>query len=432
MTLKSFIFIVACSFSTLGLALTPLSWETSKHTPVLFYQTTTVPMVTIHVGFKAGSAFDGKKYGLAALTAGMLNQGNNGKTRDTIADQLADTGAVYSAQTTRDMFVTTLNTLSESKAFKQATTIFSEILTQPDFPESAFYQQQNQQLAILLNEKESPNQVANDMFFHTLYEHHPYGHSIYGTPESIKAIKPKDLQTFYKRYIVPENAVIVIVGDLSPEQAHLLSENLLKNLPHGQIADPIPTEQTQSHYLPVSVPFPTSQTAFCLGQLGIDHHSPYYFPLLVGNYTLGGGPLVSRLAIEIREKRGLTYGITSEFLPMPGPGPFLIRFATEASQAKAALNLTKQVVSHFVQTGPTANDLLKAKQYMTGSFPLALSSNSAIANTLLRIAFYHLPYNYLDTYVANINAVTLDQVKTAFKATLSPEHMLVVSVGNTP
>jgi zinc protease len=150
---------------------------------------------------------------------------------------------------------------------------------------------------------------------------------------------------------------------------------------------------------------------------------------MVGNYTLGGGLLVSRLAIEIREKRGLTYGVYSEFVPMPGLGPFLITLSTQNNQATQALKMTEETLASFLKTGPTEQELAAAKQYLTGSFPLSLASNESIANMLLKMEFYHLPANYLDTYIEHVNQVTRDQIIQAFQQLIHPDKMLQVSVG---
>jgi zinc protease len=152
---------------------------------------------------------------------------------------------------------------------------------------------------------------------------------------------------------------------------------------------------------------------------------------MVGNYILGGGSLVSRLGIEVREKRGLTYGVDSQFLPMPGEGPFVIGLSTKNNQAAQALTITHDTLNAFIQDGPKEQELESAKHYLTGSFPLSLASNRSIANLLLRMSFYHLPDNYLETYVARINSVTNDEIKLAFKQHVNPDKMLLVTVGQS-
>jgi zinc protease len=168
-----------------------------------------------------------------------------------------------------------------------------------------------------------------------------------------------------------------------------------------------------------------------LGQVGIDHSNPNYFPLMVGNYILGGGSMVSRLSQEVREKRGLTYGIDSQFAPMPGEGPFIISLSTKNKETANALKITEDTLHTFINEGPNKQELEAAKQYLTGSFPLSLASNRSIATLLLRMAFYHLPDNYLDTYVARINAVTQDEIKKAFKQQINPEKLLLITVGQS-
>lgn len=277
--------------------------------------------------------------------------------------------------------------------------------------------------------QESPDDVANQVFFKTLYQTHPYAHPVNGTRESVKALTLGDVHQFYQQYFVSSNAVIVLVGAIDQKKAQQIAEQLTQNLPKGKPAATIPKANQLKNKEKVSIDFPSSQTMLRLGQIGIDHHNPDYFPLTVGNYILGGGALVSRLAYEVREKRGLSYSVVSQFMPMPGDGPFIISLSTHSKQAAIALKVTEDTLSNFITQGPNAQELLDAKQYLTGSFPLSLASNSSIANMLLRIAFYHLPDTYLDSYVARINAVTADDIKKAFQHQVHPNKMLLVSVG---
>lgn len=220
-----------------------------------------------------------------------------------------------------------------------------------------------------------------------------------------------------------------MVGAIDEKKAHELADELLQQLPKGQAAPEVPIAPQLTTSEKKDIDFPSSQTVIRLGQIGINHHSPDYFPLTVGNYILGGGALVSRLANEVREKRGLTYGVSSQFIPMPGNGPFLISLATQNKQATTALKLTEDTLAKFMAEGPEEAELIAAKQYLTGSFPLSLASNSSIASMLLRLVFYRLPDNYLDTYIDKINAVSASQIKEAFQKQVHLNKMLVVSVG---
>ncbi|BCA96775.1 peptidase M16 [Legionella antarctica] len=388
-------------------------------------------MLDISIAFSGGSAYDGNQYGLSALTTHMINQGNSGKNATSIAETLADTGSQFNSETSRDMATLSLRTLTSKEALNQSTNIFNQIINHPDFPDEAFEQEKKQLLMAIEQADESPDEIANINFFQALYQQHPYAHPVDGVKATVSAINKKQVIEYYKRYFVASNAVLVMVGAIDSPTAHQLAEQLTHDMPKGTPAPRIAKAMQLTKAEEIHVPFPSSQTLVRLGEIDIDHHNPDYFPLMVGNYILGGGALVSRLAIEVREKRGLTYGVTSQFTPMPGNGPFIISLSTKNNQAENALKITKDTLNSFIDNGPNAQELESAKQYLTGSFPLSLASNRAIASLLLRMTFYQLPENYLDDYVAQINAVTVDKIKLAFKQQVHPDKLLLVTVGRS-
>jgi len=406
-------------------------WLTKNGVQVIFYQAMEVPMLDVSLAFAAGSAYDGEQYGLSSFTSRIINQGNAGKDASSIAETLADTGAQFDIETLRDMTVLNLRTLTSKEALAQSTGTFAQIINHPDFPDEAFDREKQQLLMAIKQSQESPDEVANLDFFKTLYHNHPYGHPVNGTQKTISTITKQQLMAFYKRYYVASNATLVIVGAIGKPQAEQLADKLTKELLRGETAATIAKALQLSNAETINIPFPSSQTILRLGQIGINHQNPDYFPLIVGNYILGGGALVSRLATEVREKRGLTYGVDSQFVPMPGEGPFLISLSTKTSQAADALKITQDTLSLFVKNGPNPQELADAKKYLTGSYPLSLASNRNIANLLLRMNFYHLPDNYLDTYVMRINAVTDEQIKLAFKQQVNPDKLLLVMVGRS-
>ncbi|MFY7698562.1 MAG: M16 family metallopeptidase [Legionella sp.] len=409
----------------------PQQWQTSRGAEVIYYPAMEVPMLDISIAFAAGSAFDGKHFGLSALTTRLLNQGNQGMSADIIAEQLAKTGAQYSSESNRDMSVFNLKTLTNPGALKQASDIFSTIINHPDFPQQAFIHEQNQQLTAIMREQEIPDEMATQLFSKALYGDHPYAHPINGTQESIKKIRISDVINFYKKFFVNRNAVIVIVGAIDEDTAHKLAEKLCGNLPTGEHAPNMSPAKPLNSSGTVEFNFPTTQTIIRLGQLGIDHKHPNYFPLQVGNYILGGGNLVSRLAQEVREKRGLTYGVYSQFYPMLTSGPFLISLSTRNKQKDMAIRIIRETLSNFMENNIDEQELLAAKQYLTGSFSLSLASNSSIANMLLKIAFYHLPSDFIDSYIKNINQVSAKDIKKAFQEQLNPKKLLQVTVGQS-
>lgn len=405
-------------------------WQTKNGARVVFYKAMEVPMLDINMAFAAGSAYDGAHFGLSTLTTQLLSQGTNQLSATEIAEQFADTGAQFNESVSRDMVVLQLKTLTKDDALNKSVDTLAAIVSKPAFRQEAFNREKNQQLAAITQMQESPNDVANQVFFNKLYQQHPYAHSVQGTIESVKAIKPSQVREFYKRFFVAKNAVIVIVGAVDSDKAHQLAEQLTKNLPQGQEAAAVPKATQLSAGENVNINFPSSQTMLRIGQVGIDHTAPDYFPLMIGNYILGGGSLVSRLSHEVREKRGLTYGVDSQLMPMPGNGSFLISLSTQNKQATTALKITEETLSGILTNGPSEEELQAAKQYMIGSFPLSLASNSSIAGMLLRMSFYHLPDDYLDTYTARVSAVSVDDIKKAFKNLIHPDKFLYVSVGS--
>ncbi len=409
--------------------LEPSLWQTKNGAQVIFYQTLEVPMLDLSIAFAAGSAHDGKAFGLSALTTQLLNQGSRGVNANLMAEQLAATGAQFEAQSNKDMVSFNLKTLTAPENLSKATELFSTIVSGPDFPIESFDREKKQQLMAIAQAHQSPEEMANQTFFKILYQQHPYAHPSIGLHETVSALTIEQVRGFYQQFFNANNAIIVLVGAIDEPRARQLAESFTKNLPKGYAAKAIPPAESLKTEINVEVPFPSSQTILRLGQMGIEPHNPHYFPLQVGNYILGGSSMLSRLTYELREKRGLTYGISSQLLPMPGKGLFLISFSTRHRQAKTAKDLTRDILASFIKNGPNEAELVAAKQYLTGNFPLSMGSNRSIANLLLKIAFYHLPKDYLQTYIDHINAVSAEEIKKAFQELITPNKLLEVSVG---
>lgn len=431
--MKKCFFIIFLSYFVLGntysFTLKTERWQTSNGVSVVFHQAEEVPMVITKIAFKAGSAYDGPYFGLSALTTELLNQGSANLSAAEVGEKLANIGAQYESATDRDKIVFSLKTLSKEPALSEAVSLFSLILSKPVFSQQAFNQEKNRQLLAIKQMQESPSDVANHLFFAKLYQDHPYAHPVYGTAEKVKNIYRSQVLNYYKQYFVSDNAVLIIVGAIDSQQAHQLAETITKNLNRGKAAENITPATGLVNANRADLPFPSSQTMLRIGQLGIDYHNPDYFPLLVGNYILGGGTLVSELAFEVREKRGLSYGVYSQFLPLSGIGPFVISLSTRNEQADKALQVSLDVLKNFIDKGPSEKELTAAKQYLIGNYPLSFASNQNIAEILLRILFYRLPEDYLETYTAHVDIVKSTDIQKAFKDVIKPERMLIVSVG---
>jgi zinc protease len=404
-------------------------WITANGAQVLFVETHDLPMIAVQIAFNAGSACDNEQYGVAQFTNAMLEEGTKTLTADQIANAFDKVGAKFNASVNKDMAIVSLRSLTQKKLLNSALDTFAEVLTQPNFPEQAFQRVQKQILSAIAEQQQQPLVIANDALWHELYGDLPYGHSVLGTSQSIQAITPQDLQTFYQNYYVAKNAVITLVGDVTLDEAKAIIERAIAKLPSGQTAAKLPPISVLNSAKTKHIDFPSAQTNVLIGQIGIARDDQDYFPLSVGNFILGQSPLTSELFQEVRNKRGLAYSIGSGFAALQTQGPFCIVLQTRTEEAKQAIKVTKETLAKFVKRGPTKKQLNAAKQSLIGRFPLQLASNDGILSVLTVIGFYHLPLDYLDTYRPKISAVTLEQIQDAFKHHIQPKKMVTVTVG---
>lgn len=405
-------------------------WTTKKGIPVYFVQTKQVPMLVVQVAFDAGSARDGVLPGTAILLNNMFDQGNAGLTATQMAEGFDNIGAEYAHWVSRDMSVVQLKTVTENKPFHSALNYFTKIF-QPDFPKEAFDREKSLQKIAITQQEESPNVVNQKALLQAIYPQHPYGNPVLGLEDSIEKMQLSDMKNFYQTYYVAPNAVISMAGAINLKTAKQIAEQITQFIPEGKKAEPLPEAPFTEKAVRTNISYDSSQTVISVGQVGITYGDPDYFPLMVGNYTLGGGTLVSQLSNEIREKRGLTYGVQSYFAPMMARGPFIITLATRTEKADEALRLTQTVLKNFVQKGPSPSELRAAKRFIKGNFPLRFETNSDIADALISIGFYQLPLDRLDTYLSHIDTVTTGQIQKAFQKHIRPGQMVVVTVGKS-
>lgn len=405
------------------------SWTTKNGARVYYVHAPELPIVDMQIVFDAGAARDGSDHGLAIMTNGLLSEGAGGLDANQIAEKFESIGAQYGNSSQRDMAVLTLRTLSDKKIFDQAVSTLTTILTKPDFPKNAFERERSRLLTALKRNKQSPGEIADEAFYQAVYGQHPYSSMPEGTEEGINGLSVEKLKNFYKQYYVARNAVVAIVGDLDRRAAENLAESLVGGLPEGQPAAQLPHVSDLQKAKLITINHPSAQTHILVGQPGMKRGDPDYFALYVGNHMLGGSGLVSRLADEIREKRGLAYSTYSYFMPMREPGPYTIGVQTKNESAQESLDVLMEAIRKFVKEGPTAEELESSKKNITGGFPLRISSNKKIIDYIAMIGFYQLPLDYLDTFNGKVLAVTIDDIKDAFRRRVHPDKMVTVMVG---
>ncbi len=403
-------------------------WVTKNGAEVLFVETHALHILDIQVTFNAGAAQDGKNFGVAQFTNAMLEEGTKTLTADKIANSFDKVGAAYQSDADRDMATISLRCLTKTKLLNPALDTFAMVLTDPAFAEQPFQRVQKQILSAIAEQQQQPMAIANNAFWKNLYGDSPYGHPVIGTKKSIQALTEKDLQSFYQKYYVANNAIVAIVGDVTLRQAKKIIGQIIGKLPKGTAAhklSSIPKSSAKAEH----IKFPSAQTNIFIGQIGIARNSQDYFPLLVGNYILGQSPLTSELFQEVRNRRGLAYSISSGFIALQTEGPFYIVLQTRSEEAQKAINISLQTLSQFIDQGPSKNQLNAAKQSLIGHFPLQIASNDEILTILSLIGFYHLPLDYLDNYRTNISNVNLEQIQAAFKKHIQAQKMVIITVG---
>ncbi|OIR02811.1 peptidase M16 inactive domain protein [mine drainage metagenome] len=406
-------------------------WQTSQGAEVYFVENHDLPIVDVSVNFSAGSARDSvEKSGLAGITKYMMTLGAAGMTDETIANKMADVGAILSGDFDADRAVLKLRTLSSAREQTQALDVFTKILQQPDFPEAVLNREKARIVSSLQEAATQPESIASKAFMAALYGKHPYSLDENGEVASVSSIKREDLQGFYNKFYGAKGAVIAMIGDLTHEQANKIAENIASGMPKSAEPAAIPAVDPPTKAIEQRIAHPASQSHILVGYTGIKRGDLDLFPLYVGNYILGGGGFVSRLTEEVREKRGLVYSVYSYFMPMAELGPFQIGLQTKKEQADEALKLVRETVNKFIENGVTDAELKAAKANIIGGFPMRIDSNSKILDYLAMIGFYKLPLNYLDEYNNNVAKVTTAQIKDAFKRRIKPDDFVTIVVGD--
>ncbi len=414
---------------TLFAGITIQHWTTDNGARVYFAEAPELPIVDIQLTFDAGSARDNGKDGVALLTNGMLSEGAGKLNAQQIAEQFEGLGAQFGNDSERDMATLKLRSLSEEKVLNAALDTLALVLTKPTFPADAFERERKRMLVGIEQRKQSPGDLADEAFYKSLFNSHPYATQPSGIESTVKALVVDDLKAFYQQYYVASNVVVAIVGNVDRKQAEQIANKLVKDLPKGNAAEPVPAVAALDKSETVKIDHPSTQTHVLMGQPGVKRGDPDYYALYVGNHILGGSGLVSRLSDEIREKRGLAYSSYSYFLPMREFGPFQIGLQTRNDQTEEALKVVESLLKDFVEKGPTPEELSASKKNITGGFPLRISSNSKILGYIAMIGFYGLPLDYLDTFNARVDALTVAEIQDAFKRRVDPDKMVTVLVG---
>ena len=420
------LWITACAAHA---ALPIQHWTAASGARVYFVESRSIPMLDVNVDFDAGGRrVPADKAGLAGLTHTLIKAGTAALSEEEISRRIADVGAQLGGEADRDRAGLSLRTLSSERERTQAITTFAQILQAPVFAEAAFAREKARLVAAIREDETKPDAIASKAFYRLLYAAHPY--ALAPTPATAPRIAREDVEGFYRANYAAGRAVVTIIGDADRALAERIAEQLTAGLPRGSGApDPLaaviqPPGQT------LRIAHPASQSHILLGLPAIARGDLDYFPLLVGNYVLGGGGFVSRLYLEVREKRGYAYSVYSYFLPLAQEGPFQIALQTKKEQDGEALARVRSVLDEFLVRGPSPAEMKAAKQNLVGGFALRIDSNRKLLDQVASIGFYQLPLTWLDDFAARVEKVSVTDVRAVFARRVRPEHLVTVVVGS--
>ncbi|MBL1353510.1 MAG: insulinase family protein [Zetaproteobacteria bacterium] len=396
---------------------------------VLLIEAHNVPMVAMQLTLPAGSRFDAKhKAGSATMLAAMLSDHTAKHDQKAWADWLDFEALHLGVGASRDTLNISLTVVRAS--LPEGLDALSEALLQPGWDKKRFHQLQEDSIASAVKSQESPNVLAAQATASLLYGQSGYGHMTSGTAKSLKNIRLKDLKSLYQHQIKPLGSVLAVSGDIRMnELLPMLNQRLStwKGKPkHAALfVSPIHAEKVQTTY----VALPTSQALVQFSRIGIARSDKHFFPLFVMNHYLGGGGFGSKLMEEVREKRGLVYGVYSYFIPLAGQGPFVITLQTRASQADKAATVVRDVMKSMVAGDIDPKRLQATKDNLTGGFAQRMDSNRERVGLMAMIGFYQMPLNYLQGWTEQVDSVTVADIKKMAKKYLQPNDWNMVQVG---
>lgn len=424
-------------------AVTPIEhWQQPNGTSIWLASSMGIPMVDVHIEFDRGTRRDPEgKMGLSSLAASLASKGvlawkdQPALDEAALGDAWADLGAEFSSGANDDTFAFALRSLTYPDVLPKSIALAAQQIAKPMFDPTIAQRELEKTIAAIKEAETQPAYVAGVAYAQALFGQHPYGHVT--TEASLKALSIDDLKQFYSSKLNPCHAKVSMVGALTHEQADQMVTQLLEGLQiTGQTSCPALDDLPDPAKLPEAVkkeiPFDSAQAQIMIGQPAMKRSDPDFFPILVGNHILGGSGLVSRLSEQVREKRGLTYGIASYFAARQSVGEFTISLQTRPDQAQQAVDLSMQVLKDFMEKGPTEEELIAAKANLMGGFPLRIDSNRNLLSNIANIARNGLPLNYLDTWTQNVDAVTIEDIRRAFATKLQPDKMVTVVLGAKP
>jgi zinc protease len=387
----------------------------------------TLPLIAVEFAFRGSADQDPPdKPGIANMATSLLDDGAGPFDANAFHDRLERKAIELSFRAGRDYLRGTLRTLAENR--DEAFDDLRLALTEPRFDAAAVERMRAQVISRLRREILSPNDMASRNWWATAFPDHPYGQPVDGTFESVPKITIDDLRSYTRRAFARDNLKIAVVGDIDAATAAQLIDRTFGALPAKAelkpVAPVVPQELGRRIVIHLDVP----QAVVNFGGPGIARSDPDFMAAYIVNHILGGGAFSSRLYIEVREKRGLAYGISDSLLWLDRTALLLGHTATRADATGETIELIEREINRLAEDGPTETEFVKAKSYLKGAFALGLDTSNRIASQLLQMQLDNLGIDYMERRAGLIDAVTLADAKRVAKRLLA-SGLLITVVG---
>ena len=387
-----------------------------------------LPMVVLNATIDAGSRFDPRgKEGLAGLTSTLLTEGTKSRSAAEIHEATDFLGARLSAGSGDDYATLSLTVLG--KDLEAGLDLFADVLRHPAFAKAEFDRKRDETLASLEAEDQSPSSIAEREFRRALFGDGPYRAGPGGWKDSVGSLRVEEVRTFYRQAYRPDRIILVASGDVTLDQMRKLLEARFGDW-KTKAPEPKPPEP-QLNEGPKVLRFERELTQANLvwGHGGTTRDNPDWYAISVMNYILGGGGFSSRMMNSIRVEGGLAYSVFSFFRPGKVPGSFQVGLQTKSASTGEAIRLIEKEIERIRTNAVNEDELVAAKKFLTGSFPLKFDSNGEMVVFYSQVEFYGLGLDYASRYVGLINSITSEDVQRVAKRYLEPEKAILVVVG---
>ncbi len=390
----------------------------------------TLPIVKVVVAVRAGSIMESyEKAGLANLTADLLKEGTRRRSSKEISDAIEFVGGSLGSSGGADYMTITLSVLK--KDLDLGFDLLSDIILNPSFSDEEVARRKALIRSSIIQQKEEPGIVASKAFMRAVFGDNPYGWPPEGTEDSVPRITRKDIVDFHRTYYVPNNAIMSVAGDVGSEELKGLIAKYFRGWDRKDVPAPhVPVPPASDKPTVIAINKEITQANVILGHAGLRRDNPDYYAVVVMNYILGGGGFASRLMDNIRDNKGLSYDVHSFFAANKYAGSFQVGLQTKNESANTAIEETLKEMNRIMTEPVSDKELMDARSFLTGSFPLKIDSNNKIAGFLTSVEYYNLGLDYIEKYPSYINAVTKEDVMRVAKKYLNTRGFVLVVVGD--